>query len=89
MKKFVNILRIPSKIGYRTNVSRAFCSTKEEDSVVETVVKNKEVHFNSLSPHQKWLAFGKGIERPFTGLYWDTENVGSYNCSTCSSEIFK
>ena len=30
----------------------------------------------------------KGIERAFTGIYWDTKDSGTYKCSCCGTELF-
>jgi peptide-methionine (R)-S-oxide reductase len=29
-----------------------------------------------------------GNERPFTGPYWDTRDVGMYNCIVCTQRLF-
>lgn len=42
----------------------------------------------SLHPHSYWLTQGKGTERPFTGLYWDTKELGHYNCVVCHQKLF-
>jgi peptide-methionine (R)-S-oxide reductase len=38
-----------------------------------------------MTPHQYWLTQGHGSERPFTGEYWSTKDVGHYNCVVCDS----
>jgi peptide-methionine (R)-S-oxide reductase len=42
----------------------------------------------SLHPHSYWLTKGKGTERPFTGRYWDTKELGHYNCAVCRQKLF-
>ena len=52
--------------------------------------KPKEIKINrfALSPHAFWLTQGKGMERPFTGDYWFTKDIGHYECVTCSKKLF-
>jgi len=42
----------------------------------------------SLDPHSYWLTQGKGTERPFTGKYWETKDLGQYQCVVCSNTLF-
>jgi len=57
---------------------------------------NQEIKFK-LNPQEFWLtqASGKklyyfeGIERPFTGKYWDFNKVGVYCCKVCTQRLFR
>ena len=54
------------------------------------VKKSKQIKINqfAMSPHSYWLTQGKGMERPYTGDYWFTKDVGHYECHTCSKKLF-
>lgn len=54
------------------------------------IVKEKsyKVDRYSLTPHQLWITQGKGIERPYTGEYWDNKEHGHYECIVCSNKLF-
>lgn len=61
----------------------------EKDPVFENKKKfPKKISQFSLSPHVFWLTQGKGMERPYTGDYWFTKEVGHYQCLTCSNKLF-
>ena len=30
----------------------------------------------------------KGTESPFTGMYWDSKDKGTYNCLCCNTKLF-
>jgi hypothetical protein len=42
-----------------------------------------------LTPHQLWLTQGRHMERPFTGEYWHTKDVGTYHCLSCDHALFR
>ncbi len=42
-----------------------------------------------LSPEVYEIARNKGTERPFTGSYWNTFDVGTYRCKACGNALFK
>lgn len=41
-----------------------------------------------LSPDQFQVLRQKGTERAFAGEYWDTKDVGIYQCGGCGSPLF-
>jgi hypothetical protein len=44
--------------------------------------------FEKLTPMEYYISQGKGTERPYTGDYWDTNNVGIYSCKVCTQRLF-
>ena len=41
-----------------------------------------------LTPEQFDVCRKKSTERAFTGIYYDTKDMGTYNCSCCATNFF-
>ena len=52
------------------------------------VQKTDEEWRQQLSPEQYRVTRQKGTERPFTGVYWDATDAGTYRCVCCGEPIF-
>lgn len=50
--------------------------------------ERSEVARDKMSPLQYYVTQGIGHERPFTGDYWWTKDVGIYRCVSCTSNLF-
>lgn len=44
--------------------------------------------FDKLTPMEFYITQNKGTERPYTGDYWETNNVGLYACKVCTQRLF-
>ncbi len=55
---------------------------------MEKIVKTEEEWKAQLSDEEYLIARQAGTERPFTGIYWDTETAGVYNCKCCDVPLF-
>lgn len=55
----------------------------------EARVKKSEAEWRAqLSAEQYHVTREAGTERPFTGIYWDTKDAGTYRCVCCDEELF-
>ena len=52
------------------------------------ISKSDEEWKKILTSEQFNVCRKKGTERSFTGIYWDSKDTGTYNCSCCSTKLF-
>lgn len=51
--------------------------------------KNKDMKFNELTDFEKWVIEEKGTERPFTGIYYQHKEKGTYVCKKCNALLYR
>ena len=44
--------------------------------------------YNELSDEERYVIESGGTEPPFTGIYWDCKDKGTYKCTCCGLELF-
>lgn len=75
-----------AKEGHEQKISKV---ASDKNQFIEiTTEKTYKIDRYSLTPHQLWITQGKGIERPYTGEYWDNKDLGHYECVVCSNKLF-
>ena len=48
-----------------------------------------EKKYNTLTPEEQYVILQKGTERPHTGIYTDSEEVGTYLCKQCNTPLYR
>jgi len=59
--------------------------TKTEDL---TIKNGKDKPYNPLSVFEKYVIQDKGTERPWTGLYTENKEKGTYVCKQCNAPLY-
>ncbi len=59
-----------------------------QETPIAKVTKTEEEWKKELTPMQYYVLRQKGTERPFTGAYWNTKDVGQYLCAGCKTLLF-
>ncbi|MCB8999009.1 MAG: methionine-R-sulfoxide reductase [Bacteroidales bacterium] len=54
-----------------------------------TIRDGKEKPFNPLNTFEKYVILEKGTERPWTGLYTDFKEKGTYICKQCNAPLYR
>lgn len=61
---------------------------KENQKTEDKILKTDEEWKEKLTPEQFEVARKKGTERPFSGKYWNTHEMGDYRCVCCGELLF-
>ncbi len=48
----------------------------------------EQEHRSKLTEEQYYVTQQKGTEPPFTGIYWDSKDQGTYRCVCCDTALF-
>jgi peptide methionine sulfoxide reductase msrA/msrB len=51
--------------------------------------KGNQMTFNKLTPEEERVIVNKGTEPPFTGMYYNFHEAGTYTCKRCGAPLFK
>ena len=54
----------------------------------DSIDKSDEEWRRQLSEEQFYVCRQHGTERPFTGKYYDSKQVGLYRCACCGTDLF-
>jgi peptide-methionine (R)-S-oxide reductase len=65
-----------------------FYLTPQGDTI-QRVIKSDPEWISELSGIEYDVLRQKGTERPFTGQYWDSKQVGLYSCRGCGAALFE
>lgn len=53
-------------------------------------IKNESaMKFNELNDFEKYVIVDKGTERPFTGIYYNNKEAGTYLCKRCNAPLYR
>ena len=69
-------------------MNRRNVQKKKEKKLNDKISKADDEWKAQLSPEEYSICRKKNTEPPFTGIYWDCKDNGTYNCSCCGTKLF-
>ncbi len=54
-----------------------------------STMQGDTIKYNKLSEFEKFVIEQKGTERPFTGIYTDHFEKGTYHCKKCDAPLYR
>lgn len=51
--------------------------------------KSSVMKFNELTEFERSVIEGKGTERPFSGIYYQNKEAGTYLCKRCNAPLYR
>ena len=93
MRTPIGLVAVPFLVGvwmHLASIHRPIVGAKSprENTRQTRVIKSEEEWRAQLTPEQYRVLRKKGTERPFTGQYWNTREMGTYSCAGCGQELF-
>jgi peptide-methionine (R)-S-oxide reductase len=71
------------------NAARKTAEMNENKGIPnDKIVKSDAEWKKELTPEQYHVLREKGTEAPFTGLYWNNKEKGTYYCAACGAPLF-
>lgn len=52
-------------------------------------LNQKPITMKKLTPEEKAVIIDKGTERPFTGIYYNNHEKGTYSCKQCGAALYR
>jgi hypothetical protein len=72
----------------RSMLKCTFTTSRKPNLTVKISEEMVGVDKYSLTPHELWVTQGKNMERPFSGHFWDCDQIGQYSCIVCTTQLF-
>ena len=81
--------KVEGEEAVKTNQPRTWKSLAAFRAWRSRVFSDRQKYLSEkLTPLQFFVTQGKGWERPFTGDFWWTKDVGIYSCAVCTQRLF-
>jgi len=74
------------RVGFIILIALAI-SVNGQDAIKQK--KETTMRFNELTEFEKYVIEDKGTERPFTGIYYNNNEPGTYVCKRCNAPLYR
>jgi methionine-R-sulfoxide reductase len=73
---------------YRTGLIKLIELLSVVNIQLKKLTRNTDMRFNELTDFERYVIEGKGTEKPFTGIYYQNNDTGSYLCKKCNAPLY-
>jgi methionine-R-sulfoxide reductase len=84
----LNCICLQNRLMYQIGLIKLIELLSVVNIQLKKLTRNTDMRFNELTEFERSVIEGKGTEKPFTGIYYQNNDTGTYLCKKCNAPLY-